>query len=167
MRFHRSLAMTVFMIGMVEAQASVRPDVDLNPNSQMTVLMDEVLRLTNVERAAAGLKPLKLDPTLNRAAYWKAVDLSSAKVFDHKDTLGRSPKDRIESFGYTDWERLSENIAGGYLTAEEVVQAWMQSPGHRKNIMDGKVNEIGIAFYYDPNSRHGYYWVQNFARRAQ
>lgn len=141
-------------------------DAPANPNAQMTVLVDEVLRLTNKERAAAGLKPLKIDETLSRAAFWKAVDLAGAPKFEHKDTLGREPKDRIESFGYLDWERLSENIAGGYLTSDEVVDAWMHSPGHRKNILDPKVNEIGIAFYFDPKSRHGYYWVQNFARRS-
>ncbi|MCE9558245.1 MAG: CAP domain-containing protein [Armatimonadetes bacterium] len=172
MRSRRFLAIGFLTLATVLSQANSSPlsrvglaISEASPNAKMAVFNDQVLVLTNKERAAAGLKPLVTDETLNKAAYWKAVDLSTAPVFDHKDSLGRPPKDRIESFGYLDWARLSENIAGGYFTPEEVVAAWMKSPGHRANIMDPKVKEIGLAFYYDPSSRHGYYWVQNFARR--
>jgi len=125
----------------------------------------EVLRLTNAERAKANLKPLTMHPILSQAAEWKARDLATCGFFDHKDSMGRPPKDRIVDFGYTDWARVSENIAGGYLEPEAVVDAWMKSPGHMHNIMDPKVCELGLGFYYDAHSKHGYYWVQNFGRR--
>lgn len=149
---------------------STRPAVALaikGPASPVSELMKQVLDLTNAERKKASLKPLVLEETLNQAAMFKATDLASAGFFDHKDSAGRAPKDRIEMFGYKDWARVSENIAGGYLSAEEVVDAWMKSPSHRHNILDPKVEEIGLGFYYDPNSKHGWYWVQNFARRMK
>jgi uncharacterized protein YkwD len=137
------------------------------PVKPVNELIQQVLDLTNAERKKANLKPLVLDETLNQAAMFKATDLASAGFFDHKDSAGRAPKDRIEMFGYKDWARVSENIAGGYLSAEEVVDAWMKSPSHRVNILDAKVEEIGLGFYFDANSKHGWYWVQNFARRMK
>lgn len=159
--------MMTFVATMMLSAATLHAGVDVtpNPNVNATKFNSEVLRLTNEERAKYKLKPLVLHPILSEAAEWKAHDLSTCGFFDHKDSKGRSPKDRIVEFGYYDWARVSENIAGGYVTPEEVVDAWMKSPGHRVNILDPKVCEIGLAFYFDSKSRHGYYWVQNFGRR--
>lgn len=124
----------------------------------------EVLELTNKVRTENGLQPLNSNPFLNRAAVWMAQDMSKNGYCKHTDSLGRGVPDRLEAHGYEKWGRVSENLAAGYMTPAEAVEAWLNSPGHRANLLDPKVTEIGVAFLYDPTAKHGYYWVQDFGR---
>lgn len=128
----------------------------------------EVLRLTNKERKKRGLKPLKWDETLAFAARYHAKDMADDDYFDH-DSFNRKGKrlvrscsifERIESF--IDYPYLAENISAGRLTPEEVVNAWMKSSGHRKNIMNKNMTKLGVGYFYKEDAEYGHYWVQNF-----
>jgi len=127
--------------------------------------IERVLQLTNREREKAGLQPLELDLKLSSSASWKADDMADKDYFDHSDGGGRDFVDRAEKFGYADWTYLGENIAAGQPTPEEVVQEWMASPGHRKNILKPQYREIGIGYAAAPRSSFRSYWVQEFGTR--
>lgn len=127
-------------------------------------LLREVLTLTNKERAKHGLPPLKLEARLSRAAQWMAEDMAHKNYFSHTDSMGRDVGGRVPTFGYNRFEILRENLAGGQLTPEEVVTAWMNSPGHRASILCDTSTEIGLGFYYFENSKYKTYWVQEFGR---
>ncbi|WP_435738241.1 CAP domain-containing protein [Cellulosimicrobium sp. PMB13] len=102
-----------------------------------------VVELTNAERAAAGCGPLAVDDRLTAAAQLHSEDMLAQDYFDHTSLDGRSPWDRAEAQGYEN--PGAENIAKGQATAEEVVRAWMDSPGHRANILDCDLREIGVG----------------------
>lgn len=102
-----------------------------------------VVELTNAERAAAGCGPLVVDERLTAAAQLHSEDMLAQDYFDHTSLDGRSPWDRAEAQGYEN--PGAENIARGQATAEEVVRAWMDSPGHRANILSCDLREIGVG----------------------
>jgi uncharacterized protein YkwD len=81
--------------------------------------------------------------------------------FEHEDRAGHTPADRVRAVGYRE-KLVGENIAFGPRTAEEVVQGWLDSPGHCENIMDPRFAEMGIA-YAAGHLKRGLYWVQVFA----
>ncbi|QJW37980.1 CAP domain-containing protein [Cellulosimicrobium protaetiae] len=99
---------------------------------------------TNAERAAAGCGPLVVDERLTAAAQLHSEDMLAQGYFDHTSLDGRSPWDRAKAQGYTN--PGAENIAKGQATAEDVVRAWMDSPGHRANILNCDLREIGIGY---------------------
>jgi uncharacterized protein YkwD len=103
-----------------------------------------VVELTNVERAAAGCAPLVVDERLTAAAQLHSEDMLALGYFDHTSLDGRSPWDRAKAQGYPN--PSGENIAKGQRTAAEVVRAWMDSPGHRANILDCDSREIGVGY---------------------
>ena len=113
-----------------------------------------VIDLTNAERAKQGLASLKANAELNRAADEHAEDMATQDYFSHTGLDGSSPGDRMADEGYQT-RAWGENIAWGQKTPEAVVSAWMNSPGHRANILNGNFTEIGVGFDDD-------YWVQNF-----
>ena len=115
----------------------------------------QVVDLTNAERADAGCGPLATDARLAAAAQGHAEDMSSQGYFDHVSSDGRRFDDRIGAQGYP--SPGGENIARGQETAAEVVAGWMNSPGHRRNILDCDFAAIGVGFDDDDD-----YWVQNF-----
>jgi uncharacterized protein YkwD len=82
--------------------------------------------------------------------------------FEHEDLAGHSPADRVRAVGYQE-KLVGENIAYGPSTAAEVVQGWLDSPGHCENIMDPRFAEMGIAYAQGQVSKHGLYWVQVLA----
>lgn len=123
-----------------------------------------VLDLTNVERQKAGLAPLVMNAQLSTAAESYSKVLASSGCFDH--TCGSVPNfaDRATQAGYTGWNSLGENIAAGYATPEDVVSGWMQSPGHRANMLSSKFTEIGVGVVSGSGS-YGTYWTQEFGSR--
>lgn len=125
-----------------------------------TAIENEVVRLTNVERAKAGCAPLKHDARLRAAAYAHSADMSAKNYFDHTSKDGRSFADRITAAGYR-WRAAAENIAKGYSTAQAVVQGWMNSPGHRQNILNCSYTDIGVGYV----AAGGPYWTQDFGRQ--
>jgi uncharacterized protein YkwD len=112
--------------------------------SAPTAEVAAVVALTNAERAAAGCSPLVVDDRLTAAAQLHSEDMLAQDYFDHTSLDGRSPWDRAAAQGYP--SPSGENIAKGQRTAEEVVRAWMESPGHRANILNCDSREIGVGY---------------------
>ena len=116
----------------------------------------EVVELTNKERAMYGLPALTLDTELSKVAKVKSQDMSTNNYFDHTSPTYGSPFDMMKQFGIT-YKAAGENIAKGQKTPEEVVNAWMNSEGHRANILSDKFTHIGVGYV-----ENGNYWTQQF-----
>jgi uncharacterized protein YkwD len=131
---------------------------------QNDLLISRVLELTNVERQRAGLAPLALSTELTGAAQEYSQVLASTGCFEH--TCGAVPNfaDRAARSGYTGWTALAENIAAGYPTPEAVVSGWMDSPGHRANILSPNYTEIGVGVV-NGGGKFGTYWAEEFGAR--
>ena len=119
--------------------------------------LGEVLALTNVERAAHGLAPLRHDVRLSRAAQAHSVDQAARDVLSHTGGDGSSAGDRIERAGYG-WGMWAENVAAGYPSASAVVAGWMRSPGHRANILRTSAVDVGLGVAESAGGRP--YWTQ-------
>lgn len=122
--------------------------------------LDRVLDLTNAERARHGLGPLELDDRLMQAAQGHSDCQASRRTMTHEGPRGESPGDRITATDY-EWRRWAENVAMGYRTPDDVVAAWMNSPGHRANILKSTITEIGLGLAYGSDGAP--YWTQLFA----
>ena len=114
------------------------------------------------ERAFAPAGPVKLSGTLVNVALGHASDMARHNYFEHEDLAGHSPADRVRAVGYRE-KLVGENIAYGPKSADEVVQGWLDSPGHCENIMDPRFEEMGIAYAAGRATQHGLYWVQVLA----
>ena len=116
----------------------------------------EVLNLVNIERAKVGIAPLRLADDLQAAAAIRACEI--IKKFSHTRPDGSNCFTVLDNQGHT----CGENIAAGYATAREVVNQWMHSEGHRKNILNPDFRELGVGLAYEDHSTYRYYWVQLF-----
>lgn len=116
----------------------------------------EVVRLVNVERAKKGLKALTADWELSRVARFKSQDMKDKGYFSHTSPTYGSPFDMIRSFGIS-YRSAGENIAKGQNTPKAVVTAWMNSSGHRANILNSSYTKIGVGYVSSGN-----YWTQMF-----
>lgn len=119
---------------------------------------NQVVSLTNQARAKKGCRPLTHDPKLHAAAERHSADMAARDYFDHDSKDGRTPGDRISTAGFAPVSTWGENIAMGQPTAAAVVRAWLDSPGHRANIMNCSFTHIGVG-----QSTKGPYWTQDFA----
>lgn len=119
----------------------------------------QVIQLTNQERAKNGLKPFTVNWELSRVARYKAMDMRDKNYFSHTSPTYGSPFDMIKNFGIA-YRTAAENIAAGQTTPAAVVKAWMNSPGHRANMLSTSTNQIGVG--YAKGGSYGYYWVQMF-----
>ncbi|WP_222708821.1 CAP domain-containing protein [Nonomuraea sp. C10] len=117
-----------------------------------------VVRLTNQARAGRGCRPLLHDRRLHRAAERHSADMAARGYFDHTGRDGRSGGDRIRAAGFAPLRGWGENIAVGPHSAAQVVRGWLDSPGHRRNIMDCSYTHIGVGQH--PRGPH---WTQTFA----
>lgn len=122
-----------------------------------------VVDLVNGERAAHGLAPLTANEQLATAARDHSNDMGLQGYFDHDSLDGRQFFERILDAGYS-YTYCGENIAAGYSTPETVVQGWMNSPGHRANILEAEFCDLGVGYAYVPGSPYGHYWTQDFGR---
>ena len=116
----------------------------------------EVVRLVNEERAKYGLGALKEDWELSRVARYKSQDMKDKKYFSHTSPTYGSPFEMMKAFGLS-YSYAGENIAMGQRTPKEVVNAWMNSPGHRANILNASYKKIGVGYVTGGN-----YWTQMF-----
>ncbi|WP_308188964.1 CAP domain-containing protein [Streptacidiphilus sp. ASG 303] len=116
-----------------------------------------VLTLVNQERAKAGCSPVATDPHLAKLARDFSDDMAARGFFDHTDPDGRSPWDRAAAAGIS--YLGGENIARGQQTPEEVMDAWMNSPGHRANILNCDYKRLGIGVH---EGAGGPWWTQDF-----
>jgi len=138
----------------------LKGDTNANTNSNTTVsnYANQVLTLVNSERSKAGLKPLKLNATLTKSAQAKSQDMHDKKYFDHNSPTYGTPFQMMNKFGYK-YSYAGENIAMGQKTPKEVMNAWMNSAGHKANILNSNYTEIGIGYVADGN-----YWTQQFGK---
>ncbi|MBJ6359764.1 CAP domain-containing protein [Paenibacillus sp. GCM10012307] len=116
--------------------------------------LKQVLDLVNQERSKAGLNTLSADNQLDKVAFDKAKDLYDNNYFDHQSPTYGSPFDMMKSYGVS-YSSAGENIAKGQTSPQEVMSQWMNSPGHRANILNTSFTNIGIGYYNNT-------WVQEF-----
>ena len=138
------------------------------------VLASQVLQLVNDvrtrgtrcgQRLFAPAPPLALSGTLTNVAFGHAADMAEHDYFEHQDLSGQSPADRVRAVGYR--ERLvGENIAYGPKSVAEVVQGWLDSPGHCENIMDPRFQYADVGVAQGKKGHHGLYWVMDFVQSA-
>jgi uncharacterized protein YkwD len=135
-----------------EPKAKASDELKLSEDEQA------VLDATNTERKAASLPPLTADPKLTEAARGHAANMAKQDKLDH--TLdGHGVDARAKAAGYT-FSRLGENIAWNQRTPKEAVAGWMQSPGHKENLLNDQFTQIGVAVA--KNVKGERYWVQVF-----
>ena len=116
----------------------------------------EVVRLVNAIRSENGLRPLTVNWELSRVARYKSEDMSSRGYFSHNSPTYGSPFQMMQSFGLS-YRTAGENIAYGQRTPAAVVDAWMNSSGHRANILSSAYTQIGVGY-----CASGSYWTQMF-----
>ncbi len=131
-----------------------RPESEAPPTVE-----EQVVRLVNAERARAGCRPLTVAPALSEAARAHSSDMAARRALDHRGARGDGPGDRITAAGYR-WSAWAENIAHGQPTPARVVASWIGSPGHRANIVNCDLRQMGVAVSQGPG---GPWWTQVFA----
>ena len=150
----------------VPVKPNPTPDPEPEPEPEPTTsynreFADRVIELVNIERAKEGLKPLKKDDTLNSLSDIRAKE--TVTLFDHKRPNGTKWSTILKENNVS-YTNAAENIASGYSTPEDVVNAWMNSEGHRASIMSKTYEKIGVSCYIDNNSKYKYYWDQLFIK---
>lgn len=129
------------------------------PDAAVTAYEQEVIRLVNEIRAENGLNALTYDWELSRVARIKSQDMKDNRYFAHNSPVYGTPFQMIKSFGIS-YRSAGENIAMGYRTPQAVVNGWMNSSGHRANILNAGYTHIGVGYVAD-----GSYWTQMFISR--
>jgi len=117
----------------------------------------QILTLVNQQRATAGCRPLTADSSLDTLAQDFSDDMAARGFFDHTDPDGNTPWDRAKKLGITDLG--GENIAMGQADAQAVMDAWMNSPGHRANILNCDYTTLGVGVHFGSG---GPWWTQDF-----
>ena len=125
-------------------------------NSSVLAYESEVIRLVNEIRAERGLKALTANWELSRVARYKSQDMVDNRYFSHTSPVYGSPFQMIRAFGLS-FRTAGENIAYGQRTPQAVVNAWMNSSGHRANILNASYTQIGVGYV-----ANGHYWTQMF-----
>lgn len=141
-------------------QPSSAPSNSSKSSSQLSAYEQKVVDLVNQERAKQGLKALKADnSTLSKMARDKAQDMRDKNYFDHQSPTYGSPFDMMKKYNIS-YSAAGENIAAGQKTPEDVMKSWMNSSGHRANILNKNYTTIGVG--YVTGGSYGTYWVQEF-----
>lgn len=132
------------------------PDKPDEQDGTFSAYAQQVLDLVNEQRAANGLSALTLSSSLSTVAQAKAQDMKDNRYFNHTSPTYGSPFDMMKAFGIT-YRAAGENIAMGYATPKAVVTGWMNSTGHRANILNANYSQMGIGYVESGN-----YWCQMF-----
>ncbi len=143
------MALTVSMLG-TSSQAVA---------ASYTKQQKQVLSLVNKQRTKRKRSKLKLDPKLCKAANKRAKEI--AKVFSHSRPDGSDYFTVLDEYKIS-YNTCGENIAAGQPSAKDVMSSWMDSPGHKANILDKSYKKLGVGYYKKKNSTYVYYWVQIF-----
>lgn len=133
---------------------------DIGVSEGLTPEEQEIIRLTNEQRTEAGCAPLTVSFQLMTAARNHTRDMAENNFMSHLGSDGSTFVVRYERVGYV-WRAAAENVAAGYTTPQEVVEGWMESDGHRKNILNCAISEVGVGYAYSAQS-HSTYWTQDF-----
>lgn len=142
-------------------QPNTGKGMEIAEQAGSTVQADEVLKLVNQERSKQGLKALTLSDELTNVATLKAKDMRDKNYFDHTSPTYGSPFEMMRRFGIQ-YSSAGENIAAGQKTAQEVMNSWMNSSGHRANILNKDYEQLGVG--YVEGGSYGTYWVQMFKK---
>ena len=117
--------------------------------------------LLNEDRASRGLPALECNLDLVQVARAHSQDMAQRNYFSHTSPEGLEPWDRVRAAGITGWSIVGENIAYGYSSPESVQRVWMNSSGHRANILSTRYTHVGVGAY---NENGTWYWTQVFAK---
>jgi len=177
--WHRLLAVVLtLMLGQAPATEAMAnaTDVILDASSSSAAspsalsTAKEVVTILNAARAKAGCGPLKLNSKLMGAAKTHATNMAEKDFFGHANKDGSKFSKRVKKQGYK-YRMVAENIAAGQASARQAAYDWLGSPGHRRNILNCKLKDTGVAVAYQANDKpmmgnskpFYYYWVQVFA----
>ena len=138
------------------AAPAPKPAAPAPTTGNVSQYVQQVIDLTNAQRSKNGLPALKADSQLSGVAQKKSVDMQQNNYFSHTSPTYGSPFDMMRDFGVT-YKSAGENIAQGQRTPQEVVNAWMNSEGHRKNILSANFTHIGVGY-----EKSGNHWTQMF-----
>ena len=149
------------------ASEDVNSDYNLLARAQINTVTysaysNEVLRLVNIERANVGVAPLVLDEALCNAANMRAIEMDYSGNFSHTRPDGRDCV-TVFSFCEISFYTCGENIAAGYPTPAAVVEGWMNSTGHKANILNVAFTKMGLGYSTGGGGEYGHYWAQEFA----
>lgn len=142
-----------------ETNKPLPPTAPPATSTNMSQMETEVVRLVNIERQKNGLSSFTVNGKLSDVARMKSKDMASNNYFSHQSPSYGSPFEMMKSFGIS-YKTAGENIAKGYNSAESVVRGWMNSQGHRENILNPSFNTIGVGAYTSSNGT--IYWTQMF-----
>lgn len=143
-----------------ESVAKAEPAKQATPAvSDIDAIEQQVVELTNKERAKYGLSALAMDKPLMAAAREKSQDMQVNNYFSHTSPTFGSPFDRLKALGIS-YKSAGENIAKGQTSAAQVVEAWMNSEGHRANILNKDFTHIGVGYV-----KQGHVWTQQFIKK--
>ena len=148
--------------------SNLTPAVQPVPSSQpLSPLLQRVLSLTNSARQQQGLNPLRVSGTLSRVAQQHSQNMATGDFFAHTEPNGRRSYERVTAANYG-FRATAGNLAAGQTTADSVGQEWMNSPSHRVNILNPRLEEIGLGYAYLANDtgrvNYNHYWTQVFAQ---
>lgn len=138
-----------------DPSSSEKPSI---PSGDYALFQQEVVDLVNQERTNRGLNPLKFNSELSNVATVKSQDMIDKNYFDHTSPTYGSPFDMINQFGIS-YTAAGENIAMGQKSPQQVMDSWMNSPGHKANILSKDFTEIGVGIASNGSSL---YWTQMF-----
>ncbi|AKA69545.1 spore coat assembly protein SafA [Clostridium scatologenes] len=162
-KFEVGLSEIISLNPQIKNPAMIIPGQKLTiPNIQdVKTIENKVISLVNSQRSKVGLQPFKTNWELSRIARYKSQDMINKNYFSHTSPTYGSPFNMIENFGIK-FSAAGENIAMGQRTAEEVMNSWMNSPGHRSNILNPSYTEIGVGLAKNANGQC--YWTQMFIK---
>ncbi len=142
------------------------PRLAPTPTSGPASFASRALARTNAYRSQFNCPPLRENAQLDQAALAHSQDMALHGYFDHNSPAGQTPWDRIHAAGYQ-FSMAAENIAAGYPTPEAVIDAFFHetppNDGHRRNLLNCALRDVGFAYYYQKGSAYGSYWTQDFA----
>ncbi|WP_235427178.1 CAP domain-containing protein [Cohnella kolymensis] len=147
-------SLTVTQASSIATPGARKTSISTKQASYETEFEQQVLQLVNKQRATAGLSPLGMDSNLSKMAMAKAQDMYNNNYFDHTSPTYGSPFEMMGKFRIV-FNAAGENIAKGQTSPEQVMNDWMNSEGHRANILNSSFTNIGIAYFKGE-------WVQEF-----
>ncbi|HEX6903498.1 MAG TPA: CAP domain-containing protein [Thermoanaerobaculia bacterium] len=160
----RFKGMPLYVVIFAEPQKDfiLRETVELR---DLAEVREQIVAAVNAERRKAGVAPVKANADLDESAQKHAEDMLARNFFAHESPSGTTVRERARAAGYR-WRTIGENIAEGQLSVREVMDTWMRSPGHRRNILDKDFKEMGVGLAM--GSSGGTYrvlWAQSFGAR--
>jgi len=158
----RALAAAAAAVALAGAGVGVleQPGV-AQPSDRTTATAERVVELVNAERAKVGCAAVTVDSQAQAAAQAHADDMAARNYYDHNSPEGADAGDRLNAAGYT-WQKWAENIHKGPSAPEQAMRDWMNSDGHRANILDCGLHDLGVGVN---SSANGPWWVQVFATK--